>query len=195
MRSEEQISMLRFLRELAGLSREDLSAQMGHRFSLSTWSRWENGPKEPIMTRREWQEFCEIVGVPIERLPLDLSEMGTKEILSIRLCAPQQVSETFAGAGKPFNSSSSTPDNRQETASLALMRQRIGISQEKFASQLAKRFRDAGSPRKLTKTTVSDWERGRSAPKLTPVEMLEMARYLQCSLEELALATRESSQS
>ncbi len=44
----EQICMLRFLRERVGLSREELSVQMNHRFSLSTWSRWETEPKEPV---------------------------------------------------------------------------------------------------------------------------------------------------
>lgn len=183
-----QICMLRFLRERVGLSREELSVQMDHRFSLSTWSRWETVPKEPIMTRRDWEDFCKIVKVPVEHLPLDLAEMGTKETLAERLRS--RVSERAAGdvPALPKQEDQNSTQQSPESLPLSELRRQKGLSQERFASELAARLRAAGSSRLVTTKTISDWENGRHLPKLSPAETLEIVRYLGCSLEQLAMS-------
>ncbi|WP_088890510.1 helix-turn-helix transcriptional regulator [Leptolyngbya ohadii] len=40
----------------------------------------------------------------------------------------------------------------------------------------------------VTDQTVSNWETGRSEPKLTPKQTLALCKILQCSLEELVAA-------
>lgn len=64
-------SPLRQLREAANLTQEQLSVRLG--VSTSTLRRWENGDVEPAMTRKQWQEFCEAVGVAFNELPRRLN--------------------------------------------------------------------------------------------------------------------------
>jgi transcriptional regulator with XRE-family HTH domain len=63
----ENESPLRKLREGANLTQEQLSVRL--KVSTSTLRRWENGDVEPAMTREQWQEFCEAVGIPFDKLP------------------------------------------------------------------------------------------------------------------------------
>lgn len=65
--------MLRQLRERAGLTREELVTRLGNRVSLATLARWETKPSEPSMTRQEWADFCEAIGIPFEDLPKNLA--------------------------------------------------------------------------------------------------------------------------
>lgn len=67
----ESDSPLRQLREQANLTQEQLSVHLG--VSTSTLRRWENGDVEPAMTREQWKVFCELVGVPFEKLPKKLN--------------------------------------------------------------------------------------------------------------------------
>jgi hypothetical protein len=46
---------------------------LGNRVALRTLQDWENLGKEPAMTRRDWLDFCEAVGVSWEDLPKNLS--------------------------------------------------------------------------------------------------------------------------
>lgn len=69
--SSEQESPLRDLREAANLTQEQLSVRLG--VSTSTLRRWENGTVEPAMTREQWAEFCQAVGVPFDQLPKRLN--------------------------------------------------------------------------------------------------------------------------
>ncbi|NJL22021.1 MAG: helix-turn-helix transcriptional regulator [Leptolyngbyaceae cyanobacterium SM1_3_5] len=63
----ENNSPLRQLREAANLTQEQLSVRLS--ISTSTLRRWENGDVEPAMTRQQWQEFCEAIGVAFDELP------------------------------------------------------------------------------------------------------------------------------
>ncbi len=65
--------MLRQLRERAGLTREQLISRLGNRVALRTLQDWENLGKEPAMTRQDWLDFCEAVGVRWDDLPKNLS--------------------------------------------------------------------------------------------------------------------------
>lgn len=67
------VTVLRHLREQAGLTREQLVTRLNNRISVRTLSRWENEGLEPSMTRQDWIDFCEAVGVPFEQLPRQLS--------------------------------------------------------------------------------------------------------------------------
>ena len=77
--------MLRQLREKAGLTREQLVSRLGNRIALRTLQDWENLGREPAMTRQDWLDFCEAVGVPWEDLPKSLSDLvnenGAPELL------------------------------------------------------------------------------------------------------------------
>lgn len=55
------------------------------------------------------------------------------------------------------------------------LRERVGLTQRQVAEALGK-----------TDQTVSNWENGVRAPKLTPRETLVLCRVLKCTLEELA---------
>jgi len=44
----------------------------------------------------------------------------------------------------------------------------------------------------VTDQTVSNWETGRSEPRLTPKQTLSLCRILQCSLEELVEAVQDT---
>ena len=68
---QESDSPLRTLREQASLTQEQLSVQLG--VSTSTLRRWENGEVEPAMTHEQWEAFCNIVGIPFEKLPKKLN--------------------------------------------------------------------------------------------------------------------------
>lgn len=67
--------MLRQLREKAGLSREQLITRLNNRISLRTLQVWETEAKEPAMTREDWLNFCEAIGVKWEELPRSLSDV------------------------------------------------------------------------------------------------------------------------
>ena len=71
---KERKPMLRVLRENAGLTREQMVARLGNRISISTLIRWENTPMEPSMSRRDWYDFCNAVGVAFDELPLELAK-------------------------------------------------------------------------------------------------------------------------
>lgn len=81
--------MLRQLREKAGLTREQLISRLGNRVALRTLQDWENLGKEPAMTRQDWLDFCEAVGVPWEDLPKNLS--ATAEDTELLALTPTHV--------------------------------------------------------------------------------------------------------
>ncbi|BAY78380.1 hypothetical protein NIES25_48540 [Nostoc linckia NIES-25] len=64
-------SVLKALRENAGLSQEQLAVYLG--IAVSTLRRWENEGMEPSMTRTQWQVFCQSVGVSFDALPQSLA--------------------------------------------------------------------------------------------------------------------------
>lgn len=64
-------SVLKALRENAGLSQEQLAVYLG--IGASTLRRWENEGMEPSMTRNQWQIFCQIIGVSFDALPQSLA--------------------------------------------------------------------------------------------------------------------------
>ena len=64
-------SVLKALRENAGLSQEQLAVYLG--IAVSTLRRWENEGMEPSMTRHQWQLFCQSVGVSFDALPQSLA--------------------------------------------------------------------------------------------------------------------------
>jgi transcriptional regulator with XRE-family HTH domain len=70
------------------------------------------------------------------------------------------------------------------------LRSRTGFTQEDLAAELSKEFKALGSYRKVTKKSISDWETGRHKPRFTPEETLAVCTVLQCSLLELAKASR-----
>ena len=80
----------------------------------------------------------------------------------------------------------------KEPITLMQLRRRLDVSQEEFAALLADAFRRIGSDRKVTKKSVSDWETGRHKPRFTPEETLEVCQILQCTLNELAEATKKT---
>jgi transcriptional regulator with XRE-family HTH domain len=59
------------------------------------------------------------------------------------------------------------------------LRERANLTQRQVADALGK-----------TDQTVSNWENGVRAPKLTPSETLILCRVLKCTLEELAGETK-----
>ncbi|WP_375497075.1 helix-turn-helix domain-containing protein [uncultured Nostoc sp.] len=64
-------SVLKALRENAGLSQEQLAVYLG--IAVSTLRRWENEGMEPSMTKKQWQTFCQLIGVPFDALPQSLA--------------------------------------------------------------------------------------------------------------------------
>ncbi|MEH2456549.1 helix-turn-helix domain-containing protein [Nostoc sp.] len=64
-------SVLKALRENAGLSQEQLAVYLG--IAVSTLRRWENEGMEPSMTKKQWQTFCQLVGVSFDALPQSLA--------------------------------------------------------------------------------------------------------------------------
>lgn len=64
-------SVLKALRENAGLSQEQLAVYLG--IAVSTLRRWENEGMEPSMTRTQWRTFCQKVDIPFDSLPENLS--------------------------------------------------------------------------------------------------------------------------
>ena len=66
--------MLRYLREKAGLSREQLVARLDNRIAVRTLQRWETLGKEPALTRGDWIDLCNALNVNWEELPRDLSD-------------------------------------------------------------------------------------------------------------------------
>lgn len=74
-------TVLRHLREKAGLTREELVARMQNKVSVTTVSRWENRPQEPSMTREEWSLFCDAIGIPFNKLPKQLSDWVDEEVM------------------------------------------------------------------------------------------------------------------
>lgn len=67
--------MLRQLREKAGLTREQLIARLNNRIALRTLQDWETKGREPAMTREDWLNFCDAIGVKWEDLPRSLSAL------------------------------------------------------------------------------------------------------------------------
>ena len=68
-----KISVLRQLRERAGLTREQLVARLNNRVALKTLQRWETSGKEPAMTREDWLDLCDALNVRWEELPRTLA--------------------------------------------------------------------------------------------------------------------------
>ena len=62
---------------------------------------------------------------------------------------------------------------------LAILRQRAGLTQRKMADELG-----------ITIKTISSWERGVVEPRLTALEMKRLMEVLHCTFEELLLATQ-----
>jgi transcriptional regulator with XRE-family HTH domain len=58
---------------------------------------------------------------------------------------------------------------------MKVMRERVGLTQRQLAEILGK-----------SDQAVSDWERGKSVPSLTPPKMLLLCKTLGISLDELA---------
>ena len=69
----------------------------------------------------------------------------------------------------------------EEGVRLMRLRRRAGLSQIELAEALG-----------VNNQTVSNWEKGHRALKLSPVMMLNLCKALQCSLEELAGEFSES---
>ena len=69
-----KITVLRYLREKAGLSREQLVARLDNRIAVRTLQRWETLGKEPALTRGDWIDLCNALNVHWEELPRDLSD-------------------------------------------------------------------------------------------------------------------------
>lgn len=69
-----KITVLRQLRERAGLTREQLASRLNNRIAVRTLQDWENLGKEPAMTRQDWLDFCRAVNVRWEDLPASLSD-------------------------------------------------------------------------------------------------------------------------
>lgn len=83
-----------------------------------------------------------------------------------------------------------TTTNSPKILTLMSLRKRRGnISQEDFAAAMSEAFKQIGSDRKVTKQSVSDWERGVVKPRLTPEETLVFCRVVGCTLDELAEAS------
>jgi len=68
----------------------------------------------------------------------------------------------------------------EECRIIEQLRQRVGLTQRQVADALGK-----------TDQTVSNWENGVRAPRLTPRETLTLCRVLKCTLEELASENQE----
>ncbi len=58
-----------------------------------------------------------------------------------------------------------------------LLRERAGLTQKQLASQIGK-----------SDQAVSDWERGKSTPRLSFAKTLKLTKLLNCSLEDLVEA-------
>jgi transcriptional regulator with XRE-family HTH domain len=78
-------------------------------------------------------------------------------------------------------------DGKSNFVTFVWLRQRAGLTQKELAARLEEAF-----GRSVTISTVSNWERGTHKPRLTPQETLLACSVLQCSLEELAIATRQT---
>jgi transcriptional regulator with XRE-family HTH domain len=74
--TKNKVSPLKELRLATGLTQEQMARKLN--VTLSTFRRWERGITEPSLTRKEWTEFCSLVGVEFNDLPIVLSEMTTK---------------------------------------------------------------------------------------------------------------------
>ncbi len=88
--NESQINlttMLRFLRERVGLTREQLISRMENTISLSTLIRWERGDSEPSMSLEQWHLFSNAVGVPLGKLPYPMNKKGVPSELETEIPA------------------------------------------------------------------------------------------------------------
>lgn len=65
-------------------------------------------------------------------------------------------------------------------------------SQVEFARKLREAFQNIKSDRKVTKKSVQDWVAGTHKPRWTPEETYEACKILECTLEELAEASRNT---
>lgn len=63
------------------------------------------------------------------------------------------------------------------------LRVRVGLTQRQVAQLVG-----------VTDQTISNWETGTYKPRLTPEQTLALCQVLQCSLEELVAATRDTPQ-
>jgi len=63
------------------------------------------------------------------------------------------------------------------------LRTRLGLTQRQVAQAVG-----------VTDQTISNWETGTYKPRLTPEQTLALCQALQCSLEELVAATRDTQQ-
>jgi len=64
---------------------------------------------------------------------------------------------------------------------LVQIRKKCNLTQKQVADSIC-----------ITDQTVSNWETGRSEPKLTPKQILSLCKILQCSLEELVEAVQDT---
>jgi DNA-binding transcriptional regulator YiaG len=79
IKKPRKISVLRQLREKAGLTREQLVARLDNRVALKTLQRWETSGKEPAMTREDWLDLCDALNVRWEELPRNLAGFVEEE--------------------------------------------------------------------------------------------------------------------
>jgi DNA-binding transcriptional regulator YiaG len=162
---------------------------LDNRIALSTLARWETTPQEPSMSRRDWAAFCNAVGVPFDQLPLDMAVTGTRRFLTNQSppCRRQQqeLPQKAVAQEEPLSVSLS---REPSLVTLLDLRRRAGLSQNELAEELNKRFRTVGSDRTVLQKNISDWEAGRCRPKLAPVEFVQMAESLSCSLSVLQAA-------
>lgn len=85
--NSRKITVLRKLRERAGLSREQLVSRLDNRIALRTLQRWENLGKEPAMTRADWLDLCEALQVSWYELPRSLSDFIEEPVSGSELLA------------------------------------------------------------------------------------------------------------
>ena len=64
---------------------------------------------------------------------------------------------------------------------IAELRKKAGLTQRQLAEKT-----------KVTVTTISNWETGVSKPLFNPSRMLILCKTLNCTLEELAIATEKN---
>lgn len=65
----------------------------------------------------------------------------------------------------------------EDLLTLKMLRQRSGLTQVQLAELLGVR-----------QATVSDWERGKAEPNLSPAQTLKLCQLLNCTLDELVEA-------
>lgn len=209
-------SLLKKLREEAGLSQQELASRIG--VAISTLSRWERGQTPFVLTVRQVQLLCRVLNKNPDQLDINwfrvrlsrnespivklrsLPRVTQKELADALGVGEQTVSNWEVGRSEPKLSP------RQYKTLLRILRITPEELPDDFGPQEdieqvspLKRLREASGLTQadlasqltveneaISEETIRDWERAESQPLLSLLQLKALCRVLGVSLDELA---------